>query len=101
MIMNKYQKALDSLKLECKATYIDDRGVRIYTSDKNADERVRILQELVDKETPKSVEKDWVIDDGVEREIPICPVCKNIYLTRMQNYCDCCGQKINTKEVKE
>lgn len=87
--MNKYQNSLcyiDSILL-------DEDVLRIFDSPnyppliKN---HIKLLQELVDKETPKNVVKRTmpIID-----EVYCCSKCgQQVELT--QNYCDKCGQRL-------
>lgn len=81
--MNKYEEALDWLKLSCDC--IDDCKA------------VETLQELVDKATPKK---------PIPLFIPMvflpyrCPVCKTLVNRKKEkfDYCPKCGQKLDWSE---
>lgn len=76
--MNKYQEALEKLR-EIEQTE--------NTWDVNCD----VLQELVDRATPKKP-KNWTVRyRGIEFN---CPVCNRIYNERV-NFCASCGQAID------
>lgn len=101
--MNKYQKALDwlSISIDC-----DD--------DKKA---VEILQELVDKVTPKqpTINKDLLDDEAIKKYDEygcvaesqcVCPTCmrKSIYDSEHNirfNHCANCGQAIDWSDEYE
>jgi hypothetical protein len=88
--MNKYQKALDNLKTMGDKDLYNERNT----------EWCNILQELVDKETPKKP----IIRGLSGVAIHTCPVCNKelivtndeivIYKTKT-NYCDECGQRLD------
>ena len=82
--MNKYQEVLDK--------FIND-GHRLTHRERN--EFGAILQELVDKATPK---KPIRFKDKFYISLPKCPVCKTIPHTGNQKYCDECGQKLDWSE---
>ena len=98
--MNKYQEALDYLaslwEIEGEITVKSDpfdRFNRVETliEDKvrRADrEKVKILQELVDKEAPMKVRRG----NGM---ILCCKCNKSLYYCYGDNYCSNCGQKID------
>ena len=76
--MNKYQEALEKLR-EIEQTE--------NTWDVNCD----VLQELVDKATPKKP-KNWTVRyRGIEFN---CPVCNRLYIERV-NFCSSCGQALD------
>lgn len=83
---NRYQKALDSICNRC------------FT-----DEPKKVLQELVDKETPKKL-KSKTDKDG--RLLWVCPNCEDVYMKfwsdvetiTCRKYCDECGQKLDWSE---
>lgn len=58
---------------------------------------------LLNKQIPKKPIDDKVMDEEFwsqtpfERDIKVCPTCKNIYIADKQQYCDKCGQKLNWK----
>lgn len=99
--MNKYQKALNNLKILDYEDLYDDRDL----------EWCETLQELVDKETPKKpIEK--FISDGYDEQgtfknkIIQCPNCEfelyNEYecIDYTFNYCPKCGQRIDWSDEK-
>ena len=82
--MNKYeeyQKALDSI---CGRCY------------KDTEEHKKVLQELIDKETPKKprVEKVWWASDQYSNN-HYCPECNEPLDKFKHNYCNRCGCKID------
>lgn len=88
--MNKYQEALDCIK-------------RFYTESEHYDEEdIRLLQELVDKATPKKIIKiDKKDIYGVRKEsitdivgyMCECPNCKTRFgWLSISPYCRFCGQ---------
>ena len=78
--MNKYQEALDFLEEEC-------RTIKKLESRKH----VRLLKELVDKETPQQV----LEVDSMLR----CPECGMQVIMSIGKYCPKCGQALtNTKD---
>ena len=83
--MNKYREALDKLY----EGYQYGMAGRHYTD---------ILQELVDKATPK---KPVRFKDKCYISLPKCPICKTIPHTGNQKYCDECGQKLDWSEANE
>lgn len=96
--MNKYQEALDSLRKECKATFVNEKGIRMYSSNKNDDERCNTIQqfidklphwlELEDKAIPKKV--IWGSDDEV-----LCPSCSEPIDDDYALVSDCCYQRLD------
>lgn len=105
--MNKYQEALDYLaslwEIEGEITVKSDpfdRFNRVETliEDKvrRADrEKAKILQELVDKETPMRV-GSYTGSEWKFRGRFICPRCNKILLIRnLPIRCDSCGQKLD------
>jgi hypothetical protein len=89
--MNKYQEALNDV-------------INNHKGFKVKNDSFWLLQELVDKETPKKVEKDMVLEECdfsfnvYKKIIPICPSCKHIFLRKGQPYCSECGQKLDWSE---
>ena len=96
---NKYQEALDNAISDIEYCYNDSFEE---VPEKRLDE-IKLLQQLVDKETPKEP-----IDKGFKNDILQykCPTCKigkvgriidNGWKTKGEgftNYCPNCGQKI-------
>lgn len=83
--MNKYQEALNNVK-------------RVYVESNHYDEEdIRLLQELVDKETTKKFKK--IMDYSVA-----CPNCGHhldkLY-GRNEDYCSRCGQKLDWSKENE
>ena len=79
--MYKHQEALNNVK-------------RVYVESEHYDEEdIRLLQELVDKATPKKP-----IESLFEKNkhFKICPSCweKDITTFVYGNYCDECGQRL-------
>lgn len=75
--MNKYKLALELIK-ESFA-----QGEFQYNN-----KETHIIEELVEKETPKKV-------DDTTYGMFKCPICKNPFLDRRENYCCDCGQKLD------
>ena len=89
--MNKYQEALDYAKK--------------HLDSKQDLEKVGVLQELVDKETPEKPQKAYVVDGTYY----ICPCCGHIiedysnmqdkdlkkYVIKIVQYCESCGAKLD------
>lgn len=79
--MNKYEEALDFVKKHLDSKY--DL------------EKVEVLQELVDKETPKKILRS--INDSGEPFLPRgyaeCPKCKTV-VGCSNKYCRECGQRL-------
>lgn len=93
--MNKYQEALDWLKLSCDC--IDDCKA------------VETLQELVDKETSKKISRAKTLENGVKigrvtfkkgvSLLQRCPSCGEwLHPLYHKNYCGNCGQRIDRSE---
>lgn len=96
--MNKYQKALDILHGFANGNLIRETTCD-YQRDKNNEYKM-ILQELVDKATPK---KPLDIQTSVVKW-GICPVCKGKInefrgkpnrILESSNYCPDCGQALD------
>lgn len=91
--MNKYQEALNNIK-DISFKY-KDTDIKIWLFDR-FDGRIALLQELVDRATPKKP-----INDS-------CPNCKNQNVCiqdincdyNFLEYCDRCGQAIDWSETK-
>ncbi len=81
--MSKYQEALDVLSTEI-FTHTDESKLE----KKQAKD---ILQELVDKETPKK--PSW-LPNNRGNVIDCCPSCKGRIKLYKDNYCPKCGQRL-------
>lgn len=85
--MNKYQEALNKIKNMGDKDLFNEFHI----------EWVNILQELVDKETPKKFKK--ILDYSV-----VCPNCGHhldkLY-GRNYDYCPRCGQKLDWSDTNE
>lgn len=83
--MNKYQEYQEALnflkKIEKENTY---KRIGLFNHT-----QCDILQELVDKATPKKVKP---FPNSLY--IKTCPDC-DLHLSLTQNYCDRCGQKLD------
>lgn len=108
--MNKYKEALNHLvKVPCSNDYSNQsnkgykeeklkffNGIRVFEDDEKA---LSILQELVDKETPK---KPLEFSSNITNSEDVytfnaCPNCRK-YLYVSQKYCDVCGQALDWSE---
>ena len=88
--MNKYQEALDRLNTINMVNFIGDKELT-----KHKDNDIKILQELVDKETPMKV-GSYTGSKWKFRGKFICPRCNKILLIRnLPIRCDSCGQKLD------
>lgn len=89
--MNKYEKALEKLYSIAKTSD--------YYKLKRYDEPVKLIQELVDKETPKKpdYEGDGYSDGELVYDTWICPNCGKSYEVDYEEYerCPHCGQMID------
>lgn len=90
--MNKYQEALDGLKENIE----NITGTRIET-DEDFYGWIDTLQELVDKETPKTAIKDEVSKIRYI-ETYTCPNCGGSFSGRISDYCYHCGQALHWRE---
>lgn len=92
--MNKYQEALDFLEEECRAI-----------KKSESKKYVGLLQELVEKATPKktlTAFADGITADGsiVQKTALVCPSCKSLLVER-QSYCTKCGQILDWRVEDE
>lgn len=97
--MYKHQEALNNVK-------------RVYVESEHYDEEdIRLLQELVDKATPKKIIKIDKKDIDVVRKESItdivgymwkCPNCKKIFgWLSISPYCKYCGQALDWSDENE
>lgn len=102
---NKYQEALADIRCD---TYnfidnnYDDTFKMVYNK------QFKLLQELVDKATPKKIIKINAKDNPNVRKGSLtdmvgftyqCPTCKeNMSFLSVYNYCQYCGQKFNRSD---
>lgn len=97
---NKYQQALDNY-----SENVDYRDYSTKTVD-IVNESYDILEELVNKETPKKL-KSKTDKDG--RLLLVCPNCGDVYMKfwsdvetiTCRKYCDECGQKLDWSEEND
>ena len=100
---NKYQEALDNAISDIEYCYNDSFEE---VPEKRLDE-IKLLQKLVDKETPKEPIKEPMIKEFkleiLQYKCPTCKICKvgkiidNGWETKGEgftNYCPICGQKL-------
>ena len=91
--MNKYQSAL---------TNLHNRAMRGGDRDGKIIKQTKLLQELVDKATPKKVIIEKEEHDGTHYDEPytethlICPTCKSDEC--YNKYCPICGQALDWSE---
>ena len=85
-MMNKYEEAWKKIK------YVTNYNVRAFDDD---DEEIKVIQELVDKATPKKV-----IDiNDIEFEMYECPSCHCKWIRDgKEHYCHNCGQALLWKD---
>lgn len=81
--MNKYQEALDRLFMWSTNGYC-----ALEYGSKEYEDLKAILQELVDRATPKKPIKD-------SHSISACSNCGCIFLSGKPNYCSNCGQALD------
>lgn len=93
---NKYQEALDNAISDIEYCYNDSFEE---VPEKRLDE-IKLLQELVDKETPKDVEYISTVGDSDGYPVydtAICPACDREFEVECEehyDYCPSCGQKL-------
>lgn len=88
---NKYQESLDEIEknlIECEdwetgASYV------------KCEDELDLFQELVDKKTPKKVIKK---NDAPYNDFRYCPNGCDKVLSKNNNYCPKCGQKLDWSE---
>lgn len=82
--MNKYQEALRKLR-------------KIEQTENTWDINCDVLQEIVDKATPKKP-KNWKAERRLNGAVEFnCPVCNRLY-TECVNFCESCGQALDWRE---
>ncbi len=89
--MNKYQEALNNVK----RVYIE--------SDHYDEEDIRLLQELVDKATPKKPIEKELWHGGIASKCPECGYCLTnsmLPCDTQYKFCPDCGQKIDWEETE-
>lgn len=93
---NKYQEALDNAVHDIDYKYYDFGE---YIPKKRLD-KIKLLQELVDKETPDKVEYISTVGDSDGYPVydtAICPSCDREFEVECEehyDYCPSCGQKL-------
>lgn len=89
--MDKYQEGLERVKtlIDISSNKLSDKGKALMM------ESVDLLQELVDKATPKKVDK-YSRHKDLEPTC-FCPLCENI-VEKEQKHCPERGQKLDFKE---
>lgn len=94
---NKYQEALDAI---LSFRFCDNYGEPQFAFEKE-DEVIRILQELVDKATPKKVLYLTIVDTPDNTYLNgNCPNCHYIVdsTNMVEKYCQYCGQALDWSE---
>ena len=96
---NKYQEALDVINTSDDEKFIKDS--RAYF-EKYKLHPVSVIQDLVDKETPKKpyYEDDAFYDGVMSYDVAYCPNCNNLFKEYEddgwgEEYCHCCGQHLD------
>lgn len=100
--MNKYQEALEFLRSEDVTAWGNDKIELLYFHLDN-------IEELVDKETPKKVEKSKPLEEDTKigrctfkkgtTFLRHCPVCGEVlHLLYHKNYCGQCGTRLDWEE---
>lgn len=95
--MNRYQEAWDFVKYRF---YDGDETQETdgYTDYKK--ENFMLMQELVDKATPKyAIKKYFRNTKCIDKYI--CPNCGSVYFNTMFKYCGKCGQVLSYEERSE
>lgn len=100
--MNKYKEALRNLvKASCPEKVYCDECNFSWLCNKEAKEWIDSLRELVEKETPVTLEYEGDGYDGKGNMIydtAICPVCERHFevdYDEHSNYCPNCGQRLD------
>lgn len=87
--MNEYQKALSNIKTEPKEKDYYGDEIPFFKDD---DEDIALLQELVDKATPKPLIEKWAWH---------CQTCGQGFVNHggnKDNYCSNCGQRLTEEK---
>lgn len=90
--MSKYTEAISSIY------FTMHNRVKPKTLGHCEDKNLEVLEELVEKDTPKKP-KNWTVgklllNRGIEFN---CPVCNRLYTERV-NFCSSCGQALDWSE---
>jgi len=85
--MNKYQKSLDKFCNQCYCGNCDN--------ELEPCKEKELLQELVDKATPKKTIKQNFEDDRYNCYKHSCPTCGYCWVCDIPNYCPECGQALD------
>ena len=89
--MNKYQEALDDIKCDsynCVENDYENNFQQCYKK------QFKLLQELVDKATPKKPKTENFEDDRYNCYKHACPTCGYRWICDIPNYCPECGQRL-------
>lgn len=99
--MNKYQEAWDFIKIN----FYDEEWLESDAYSDYKKESFRLMQELVDKATPKKpeYEGDGYYKGEIVYDTWICPSCGERYEVDYHDYeyCPKCGQHIDLGEEDE
>lgn len=86
--MSKYTEALSSIY------FTMHNRVKPKSLGHCEDKSLEVLEELVDKATPKKP-KNWKAERRINGKVEFnCPVCNRLYTERV-NFCSSCGQRID------
>lgn len=95
--MNKYQEAINHIRLVCLANSDDDEVIT--SNDMRTIEHLNTLQELVDRATPK---KPIIIPNDSNILRIECPYCHKVTITNFpRNFCGECGQALGWEQLAE
>lgn len=95
--MNEYQEALRRIAFNYGLSALDGDTNEIM--DDNFNEDMKVIKELVDKETPMKPKNKYKIDFGVGN-CGDCLKCESLVNYQMA-YCPGCGQKIDWSDDNE
>lgn len=89
--MSKYTEAISSIYFTMHSR------VKPRTLGHCEDKNLEVLEELVERATPKKL-KGWTVGRLLNKGIEFnCPVCNRLYTERI-NFCSSCGQAIDWGE---